>query len=190
MWCAASIGVIRMRKVLYLLGQLSDGDVEWLIAAGVKEKLPPGRILIEQGKPVNALYIVLDGVLGVSFSGSGLAPIPLGCGEVVGEVSFVDSRPPSATVTALGEAVVLSVGRRQLAAKLDSDSGFAARFYRFLAIFIAHRLRAMQLQQARGGSGAPGAGGAEEDELDPLVLDHVHVAGRRFEHILESLLRN
>jgi CRP-like cAMP-binding protein len=170
-----------MRKVLYLLGQLSDTDLEWLIAAGTRERVRAGTILIEQGKPVNTLYIVLDGTLGVSIGG-GRQPIRLGCGELVGEISFVDSRPPSATVTVLEDAVVLALSRRELAAKLEADPAFAARFYRFLGIFLAHRLRDLERQVARG------AAGAEEDEIDPLVLDQVHMAGSRFERVLQQLL--
>jgi CRP-like cAMP-binding protein len=176
-----------MRKVLYLLGQLSDSDLEWLIAAGTRQRVHAGTILIEQGKPVNALYIVLDGTLGVSFGG-GRPPTRLGCGEVVGEISFVDSRPPSATVTALEDAVLLALSRRDLAAKLEADPAFAARFYRFLGIFLAHRLRELERHIATGGAGGGAPTEVEEDELDPLVLDHVHMAGSRFERVLQQLL--
>jgi hypothetical protein len=31
-----------VRKVLYFLGQLSDRDVEWLIARGIKQRVPAG----------------------------------------------------------------------------------------------------------------------------------------------------
>src|ERR1043166_5196310 len=111
-----------MRKALYLLGQLSDADVEWMIAHGGKERIAAGTILIREGHPVNAIYIVLQGALEVSGSGlSGSGPIRLGCGEVVGEMSFVDSRPPSATVTAVENMVVLAIPRPALVSKLERD---------------------------------------------------------------------
>ena len=99
-----------MRKALYLLGQLSDADVEWMIAHGRRERVAAGTVLIREGQPVNAVYIVLDGVLEVTGSSVG-GKVPLGCGEVVGEMSFIDARPPSATVTVRDAAVVLAIPR-------------------------------------------------------------------------------
>jgi hypothetical protein len=59
-------GISAMKKVLYLLGQLSDTDVEWLIARGSRELVAAGTTLIQAGQPVSALYIVLDGTLAVT----------------------------------------------------------------------------------------------------------------------------
>jgi CRP/FNR family transcriptional regulator, cyclic AMP receptor protein len=56
-------------------------------------------------------------------------------GDVVGEMSFIDTRPPSATVFAKQTAIVLSIPRALLEAKLRLDVAFAARFYRALADF-------------------------------------------------------
>src|SRR5262249_35697376 len=56
-------GVPTVRKVLYLLGHLSDTDVEWMMDAGRTEHVPAGTVLIREGQPVNALYLLLDGAL-------------------------------------------------------------------------------------------------------------------------------
>ena len=53
-------------------------------------------------------------------------------GEVLGELSFLDSRPPSASVIATTEVTVLALSRQKLNAKLAADAPFAARFYRAL----------------------------------------------------------
>ncbi len=42
-------------------------------------------------------------------------------GEVIGEVSFIDSRPPSATVTAKRDSMVGAVPAPLLRQKLDAD---------------------------------------------------------------------
>src|SRR5206468_2225629 len=111
-------GSTTMKKVLYVLGQLSDTDVEWLITHGRREQVPRGTVLIQEGRPTHALYLVLDGTLEVTVAVLGEQPVSrLGCGEVVGEMSFIDALPPSATVTALEDAVVLAVPRQELAAK-------------------------------------------------------------------------
>src|SRR5213592_4356710 len=101
-----------MRKVLFIFGELNDFDIDWMIAAGRKEQIPKGTVLIQEGKAANALYIVLDGEFKVSVSKLEDFEIArLGVGEIAGEMSFVEARPPSATVTATESAVVLSIPR-------------------------------------------------------------------------------
>ena len=48
-----------MRKVLFLFGQLNDDDVEWMLTAGARRFVPAGGVLIEQGVPVDAVFILL-----------------------------------------------------------------------------------------------------------------------------------
>jgi bacteriocin-type transport-associated protein len=180
-----------MRKVLYVLGQLADADVEWLIAHGARQRPPAGTVLIREGQPIDVLYFLLDGDLEVSFAGpGGRQTVRLGCGEVVGEMSFVDSRPPSATVTvaAPGPAVVLAVPRAQLEAQLEKDPAFAARFYRAVAVLLSDRLRSTVSRLAYG-HGEPLSPGVEyEGELCADVLERAHLAGSRFDRILRRLL--
>ena len=93
--------LLAMRKVLFLFGQLNDEDVEWMLAKGAKRFVPAGGILIEQGVPVDAVFILLEGKLAVWLKGK-RGPereiARLNAEEIVGEMSFVDARPPSATV--------------------------------------------------------------------------------------------
>ena len=178
-----------MKKVLYILGELSDLDVNWMTSNGRKEHIPADGVIIHESKPTNALYIVLDGSFRVSLVARGDQELSrLGVGEIVGEVSFVDARPPVATVTALEPAVVLSVPSDALRTKLQEDVGFAARFYRAVAMFLSDRLRSMA---PRIGAG-PGSPTTEEidaaDELDMNVLDTVHMAGARFDRMLKRLM--
>ncbi len=177
-----------MRKALYLLGQLSDNDVEWMIAEGARQRVADGTILIHEGQPINALYIILDGSVQVSGTGVAGTPIQLGCGEVLGEMSFIDARPPSASVTALNNLIVLAIPCARLRAKLDQDPWFAARFYRSVAVFLSHRLR-NTVGRLGYGKGQPLREDVEhEDELDDQVLDRVHLAGSRFDRVRQRLL--
>ncbi len=178
-----------MRKVLYILGELSDLDVDWMIAQGRKETVPGGAAVIEEGRPVGALYVVLDGVLSVRLKARPDRELArLGVGEIAGEMSLIEARPPSATVRAVGNAVVLAIPRARLEAKLAQDQGFAARFYRALATFLSDRLRSTTVQLGYGG-GVPSQDERDAaDELDPNVLDSVHVAGARFDRMLKRLM--
>jgi len=55
-----------MKTALYILSELSDTDVEWMITHGRRERLAAGTVLIQEGNPIEALYILLDGQLAVS----------------------------------------------------------------------------------------------------------------------------
>lgn len=171
-----------MRKVLYILGQLSDEDIEWMIGVGGRLALAPGTTLIREGSPISALYIVVDGALAISAGGREVAR--LGAGEIVGEMSFVENRPPSATVTALVPSVVFVLDRDRLSARLERDGPFAARFYRAVAMFLSDRLRSTV---GRLGYGEVHEQPTSADDLDDLLLDTIHLAGARFERILHAL---
>jgi len=98
-----------MRKVLFILSELADSDLDWLLHNGVKEAYPSGAVLIEEGTPLKVIFVLLDGRLSVSVGGAqGKEVARLQAGEVLGELSFLDSRPPSATVKALDEVSVLA----------------------------------------------------------------------------------
>lgn len=179
-----------MKKVLYIFGQLSDGDIDWLLRHGRKAVLSEGSVLITRGRPVQELYIVLDGRLSVSLGDAASEPLAvLGPGEVVGEMSFVDASPPSATVRVTSKATLYAIERATLLAKVTDDTGFAARFYHALAIFLADRLRSTQgLYEYRVTKTVPPQQ-ADPDELNDLVTDSFFRAGERFKRILDQMLR-
>jgi len=178
-----------MRKVLYILGQLSDDDAEWMTAAGAPRQLAAGTTLIHEGLPVDALYIVLEGALAVTSSALGGQEIArLGVGEIIGEISFVDARPPSATVTAAQPSTVFVLDRARLHARLEEDAGFAARFYRAVAVFLADRLRNTVARLGYGAGQELDENAEYAGELDFGVLDNVHLAGARFDRMLKRLV--
>jgi len=178
-----------MRKALFFLGILNDADVEWMIAAGTKQQLHPGEVLIQEGKPATSIFLVLEGVLSVVAQAAGNREVArLRSGEIVGEMSFVDSRPPSATVQAVEPSSVLAIPRRDLEARLLRDAFFAARFYRAIAMFLSDRLRYTVGLLGYGSGQTLGDQASHADEIDPAVLDNVSLAGARFD-ILQRRLR-
>jgi CRP/FNR family transcriptional regulator, cyclic AMP receptor protein len=177
-----------MRKVLFLLGQLNDEDLEWLITTGERRDIAAGTVVIEEGKSIDALYILLDGTFAVTGKQFGSEEIRLGSGEVVGEISLLDSRPTTARVTAATHCVALAVPRDELVAKLGRNDGFSARFYHALAVFLAHRLRNTYKLLGYGAEQELDEDVDYEDELSAEVLDTVHMAGSRFDRALRRLL--
>lgn len=169
-----------MKKVLYILGGFDDADAEWFVQSGRAMDVPAGQSLVTQGEPIDSIFFVTGGSFRVTTGASGAEVARLGTGEVVGEVSYVDNRPPSATVTAVEDGRVLAIPKATLTDKLDSDPRFASRFYRAIATFLADRLRSTLRQVA----------GDVDDGADELDLDELHSlsqAGVRFERILQSL---
>ena len=175
-----------MLKVLYILGQLNDEDVEWLATVGHRVDLDPGYVLIKEGSKLAELHIVLSGVLSVSAQGRALAT--LGAGEMLGEVSFVDSRPTSATVTVVNKTRVLSIPISDLRDKLSEDPEFGVRFYKALAVFLSYRLRDSTVMLGYGsGTGPIDRTKDTADELDDNIMDTLWLAGSRFDRLLKRL---
>ena len=175
------IGV--MRKVLYIFGLLTDADIEWMAQNGTCRRLRNGEVLIEEGGRSDWLILLLEGELQVAAKGYGDIA-RMGVGEIVGEISLVDSAPPSATITAHGEGLALFIDKRQLLAKLEHDEGFGSRFYRALAVFLADRLRATRPPTAETLSDSAAI---SRDELDIGIMDHMTAAGERFNRMLRIL---
>jgi len=178
-----------MRKALFFLGILNDADVEWMISAGAKQHLNPGEVLIQEGKAATSVFLVLEGVLSVVARAAGNKEVArLRSGEIVGEMSFVDSRPPSATVQAVEPSSVLAIPRIGLEARLSQDAPFAARFYRAMAVFLSDRLRSTVGLLGYGSGQTLEDEASYADEIDTAVLDNVSLAGARFD-LLQRRLR-
>jgi len=173
-----------MRKVLYILGELEDSDLQWIYDAGNARSLSPGSELIREGVHQESLYIVVDGELAVRKGDVELAR--LGAGEVVGDMSLLDKRPPSATVVPLGDAVVFEIPHSKLNSKLRSDPHFGTRFYRALCIFLANRLSRTDAMIGSGGRVSQETD--ELDEISPDALGNVSLAGARFDWFLQQVM--
>ncbi|HEY9849409.1 MAG TPA: cyclic nucleotide-binding domain-containing protein [Leptolyngbyaceae cyanobacterium] len=176
-----------MEKVLFILGELSDDDIDWMLQKGKREEIPADTVLIQEGQPIDNIYLILEGTMSVSvaaFKNKEIARIS--SGEIVGEMSFIDSRPPSATVTTLENSLVLSIPRRELATTLQMDMGFASRFYRALGVLLSTRLRDT-ISHLGYGKNHPLDGEIQEDQLHPTILDNIAIARNRFDWILRHL---
>jgi len=176
-----------MRKALHLLGILDDVDVNWLASNGTLKSVKTGTTIIYEKQPIDCLYLLLEGQLSINIGGlSGKQVAVLFPGEIVGEISFVDSRPPTASVTAMQDSQLLSLRRESLLAKLAKDQGFAARFYRAIATFLADRLYVTV--------GRYGYGSAQQDvdvdELQDGTMDEIDLAAVRVDKLMKRLRSN
>lgn len=176
-----------MKRVLYVLSLLADADVHWLTATGRRERVPKGRSIIVEGEPLEDLFILLNGDFAVTIrtASQGATQISsISGGEIVGEISLLDSRPPTSTVTASTDSEVIRISREELLAELESSPQFGSRFYRALAVLLAQRLRASTAKLGHGVQGAKSALSAE-DEIDPELLEAIELGGKRFRWLVE-----
>ncbi len=170
-----------MRKGLLFLSVLADSDLDWLIAKGSKQQVAPGQLIVERDRPMESLFIVVEGRLSVVNEGLEIARLM--CGEIVGEISFLDRRPPSASVKAIEQSVVLAISRFELEKKLCDDMDFAARFYEALARCLSDRLRATDNLLGYGTRYVD----EYRDEVDPDTLENRALAGTRFDWLEQWL---
>jgi len=96
---------------------------------------------------------------------------------VLGEISPFDSRPPSATVRALVATVALCIPFETLRVRLRVDPEFASRLYFSLGTLLSQRMRETLGSEIE-----------DADEIDPQVMEHVALAGRRLEIMREHAL--
>jgi bacteriocin-type transport-associated protein len=199
-----------IRDVLFIFGQLHDSDLDWFIANGKLKRIASQEILLRQGGPVDALYVLLQGQMNVSISSNQDNPLTrifaslegnkvpeqeiakLYKGEIVGEATFIDGRLPYATIKAVEDSLVLAIARSQLLAKLQQDVGFSTRFYRAIATLLSDRFQGLLNRMGyRRHTYSPGQTLSEnvkyEDELDSDVLEQMSLAAVRFDWMLESL---
>lgn len=136
-----------MKKAYLILSELNNDDLNWMIQVGKKHELSPGEKLIYENQQIYAFYIILSGTLIVAIEALNNKELArLSSGEVVGEISFIDTRSPLATVKAIEASIVLEISRLQLNSKLEKDMGFAARFYRGISRCLSDRMRGTVLR--------------------------------------------
>jgi CRP/FNR family transcriptional regulator, cyclic AMP receptor protein len=176
-----------MRKILFIFGVLNDSDVDWMVQAGTTRRLERGDVLIHEGRMFHSIVLLLSGKMAVNLDGIGEVA-QLASGDFIGEMSLVDSAPPSATVAAKVDCTALFIEKVKLQRKLAEDVGFAGRFYRALAILLSDRLRATEKRMAYGeDQDLEDESVRLKDELDIGVLDQVSMAGDRFDRLLKSV---
>lgn len=175
-----------MRSSLIIFENLDEDDVAWICQACQKQKIAQGEVLIECGIINRDVYLLLDGRCTV-YGLDGRQLDTLSAGDIMGEISFVDQRKTTARITADNDALVAVLTHDVLTDKLESDIGFAARFYKAVASVMAYRLRCNL--QAAISVGVNVFDSAQElaGEIDTVDLDSTAKAGARLFYLLNRL---
>lgn len=162
-----------MQPGLELLEGLAEEDVQWLLSHGKEQQVIANTVLFQEGRVADALVFILEGLADVrveSIPNQRLAY--LGPGELLGEISFLEGQPASATVTAAENSLLLRIPFDQIRQELDQNPEFAARLYRSFALTSMRRLkeRVGQLgQRAILSERSEGEGGKAWQRLGQMI---------------------
>lgn len=109
---------------------LSRGQVKRLAGAAKQVTHPAGKAVSTEGLGGLAFHYILEGRATVSKDGRELRT--LGPGDYFGEISMIDGRPRSATVTAVDAMKVLAIPHQDFEAVIDADPDFARQLLKTL----------------------------------------------------------
>ena len=119
----------RLRPRVSLLSRLdllTDADratLERLAAVAEEVEVPAGGIVIRQGEPADALWVLLRGELAVCITAAGSAPrelAPVTAPGYVGEVGLLKGIPRTATVRASQDSTLLRIGGADFLAAMEA----------------------------------------------------------------------
>jgi CRP-like cAMP-binding protein len=150
-----------------LATDLDRKDADALLAVLVEREVAPAVELLSEGQAPGALFFILEGDLTL-FVGERekRAEIGrLGAGAVVGEVSFLDGEPTSATVVTSSPIRLLALERpafEALAAREPrAAAGLLRGLCRVLAVHVREATNQVDRMEAAGGATAKAGGWIE-----------------------------
>ena len=111
---------------------LAEPDLERLSEMVERQQLAAGDMLLREGDPGDAMFIVVAGELEVT-KRTGTSELPIarvGPGAVQGEIAAIEGRQRAASVRALTEVEVIRIPREALLALLESGPGAALALLR------------------------------------------------------------
>lgn len=132
-----------MNQTLSTVEKFNDADLEWIYQNGTDLHLNEHAEVMTAGQPVSSLMIVIEGMLEVllPFGQREQQLAVLGPGEVIGDMTLLEDRPPSVTVKCRESTHLLVLPHSVLKTRFSEDPAFAGRFFEGLATKLSRRLR-------------------------------------------------
>lgn len=130
--------------------KLSEQQRSLLLSKAETLAYKSGEVIVREGARIDGILLIREGVVRVlreyldrlcaEFTG------PLGPGEILGEISFVDGESASATLVADGDVEILKFARHKVEPMIRDLPGFAGGFYQSLMLTACQRLRATNIR--------------------------------------------
>lgn len=143
----ASLDAIQVLATLPALRGLAVADREAVAGLFEEIRLPKGQVVVEQGAPGDALYVVVSGVLEALENGEAVGGI--GPGEWFGEMALLTGAPRSATVKVALDCRLLKLGADAFAGLTELQPRLHAELAAILSRRLARRAQGRRERQFR-----------------------------------------
>jgi CRP-like cAMP-binding protein len=130
-----------LRNVL-LFAEFGSDEMEELRRALKPTRYAVGDVVLEEGNANRALHIVKSGRIRVSrhVHDRDVPLCDLAAGQTFGELSIIEDGVASASLKAVTDTEVLSLGMDALAAFLRNNPAAGAKFWRAIAVDLRRRI--------------------------------------------------
>jgi len=129
---------------LSFLDRMPPEVLDWVVSNSTMRTVLANGILVNEGDHVYNISFVSVGLFEVTIAtadGGQQKIAQFGPGALIGEMSWLEGKPASATIRAVESSAILVLDGNILDKKISADSLFAAYFYRGLAREASARLR-------------------------------------------------
>jgi len=155
---------IEFLRNLPLFASLPEADLEVLYAQAEPIEIQPGDLLIEEGAPGDALFVLIDGQLQVTKRSGGHdvkvdVRLP---GAVIGEMSLIDNAPRSASVRGLTPSHLLRVSKDAFERTLSTSPAAALATLHTVVARLRQNEALLHEKEKMAGLGTLAAGLAHE----------------------------
>jgi len=124
-----------------LFGGLTEEQIEIILPVMAEENFTPEEIIIEEGKPNDRLFFILEGQVAVVKEEVSLAGF---CeGDTFGEMEILDVMPAAASIKALTQVKTMTISNRSIRDIYKKDLNTFTLILMNLARDLVRRLRKM-----------------------------------------------
>ena len=108
-------------------------------------KVKEGTLLLQEGRPAEALYLITDGVVSVTKNLGEVEIViaDLAEGELIGEMSFAGNFAATATVRASCDLEAIKINTARLIKMFEGNSTLGMNVFRSIALTLSRRLLQM-----------------------------------------------
>jgi hypothetical protein len=134
----------RALRRVKILGSMSDEQLERFAKFMQLEKTPQWSVIVKQGEPGDAMYLILQGELRVRITVRGKETIlaTLSVGDFFGDISLFDHGPRSADVVANNDSILLKISSSAVEELSKEAPEVANTFLRNIGQTLSARIRA------------------------------------------------
>ncbi len=114
-----------------LFGNCTAAEIAQIAAVSQEHDFQPGQIIVTQGTPGQAFYMILSGRVEILRDDNSLGAF--GPGDFFGEMSLLDQAPRSATIKALEETHCLMLSSWDFKSVLEKAPSIAVKLLEVLS---------------------------------------------------------